>query len=216
MTSTDSLNDLRIAIDTLRSPGGCPWDAEQTHRSLLPYLIEECYEFVDAVESGSRDDMVEELGDVLWQVLFHARVGEEDESPYALGDVADALLRKVVDRHPHVFERDAGGDSVDIEWVEGAWERIKAAEKSERESIFDGIPSALPALTRAHKVIRKIGRAGIVVDPPASGRPDAAERLGERLLALVREAEKSGVDAEGALRGAVRDLESRARAAEAG
>ncbi|GAB3565866.1 nucleoside triphosphate pyrophosphohydrolase [Spelaeicoccus albus] len=218
MAQTGSLDDLRSAIDTLRSPGGCPWSAEQTHRTLLPYLIEECYEYVDAVETGTADDMVEELGDVLWQVVFHSRLGEEDSSAFTLDDVAAALLRKVVRRHPHVFDTGSDafpGGAVDIEWVEGAWETIKAAEKSDRESMFDGIPTALPALTRAHKVLRRIGRARLDVPDPESATPGDADpeagRIGAELLTLVREAEEKGVDAEAALRHAVRDLERAAR-----
>lgn len=223
MTQTESLDDLRAAIDRLRSPGGCPWDAEQTHRSLLPFLIEECYEYIDAVDSGNRDDMVEELGDVLWQVVFHARVGQEGADPFTLDDVAAALLTKVVGRHPHVFDRDsvdAPGQEVNLEWVEGAWERIKREEKSDRDSIFDGIPTALPALTRAQKVVRKIRRAHLDVDGAGTEEttpdepPDAGVRIGAELLALAREAEREGIDAEGALRDAVRDLELRARTAE--
>lgn len=231
---TTPIDELRHAIDRLRSAGGCPWDGEQNHRSLLPYLIEESHEYVEAVETGDRDHMVEELGDVLWQVVFHARLGEEDDEPFDFDEIATALLHKVVSRHPHVFD-DESPDDVGIEWVEGAWEKIKAAEKADRESVFDGIPATMPALSRAQKVVRKIDRAGLDVGRPgpaitesapaepstaraatraAPSAPGDEQIIGEDLLKLVREAEHRGIDAESALRCAVRELEAEARAVE--
>ena len=124
------LLDVVAVMDRLRSPGGCPWDAEQTHSSLLPYLREETEELVEAVESGDRQHMAEELGDVLLQVAFHARVAEDDPSePFDIDTVAGLLVDKLVRRHPHVF---ADGDATTPEEVEASWERIKAAERAER------------------------------------------------------------------------------------
>jgi XTP/dITP diphosphohydrolase len=122
------LLDVVAVMDRLRSPGGCPWDAEQTHSSLLPYLREETEELVEAVESGDRQHMAEELGDVLLQVAFHARVAEDDPSePFDIDTVAGLLVDKLVRRHPHVF---ADGDASTPEEVEANWERIKEAERA--------------------------------------------------------------------------------------
>ena len=115
-------------MDRLRSPGGCPWDRAQTHTSLVPYLVEEAHEAAEALESGDRDHMVEELGDVLLQVAFHARVAEEDpEAPFDIDDVAAGIVAKLVRRHPHVF---AGGSASTPGEVETSWEAIKAAEQA--------------------------------------------------------------------------------------
>ncbi|MBC7290930.1 MAG: MazG family protein [Actinotalea sp.] len=213
-------------MDRLRSPGGCPWDAEQTHESLVPYAVEEVAEVVEAVETGDRGALREELGDLLLQVVFHARVAEDHpEDPFDIDDVARGIADKLRRRHPHVF-----GDVT----VTGAaevhrnWEAIKQAEKR-RASVVDGIPPALSALARAQKVLGRLHRAGLPVPSPddaaagpgsadgapveAPGRPAAvgADVLGARLLALVVEAEATGVDAEQALRAAVRQLEALVR-----
>ncbi|MFL6098650.1 MAG: MazG family protein [Actinomycetales bacterium] len=224
------LLDLVAVMDRLRSAGGCPWDAEQTHESLTPYLIEEAYETAEAIESGDREALQEELGDVLLQVAFHARVAEEDpERPFDIDDVAGGIVAKLVRRHPHVFGPDAGSEPTGLEQVrtaahvEANWDRIKAAEK-QRASVLDGIPLALPALARADAVLGRMARAGL--SEVAAERPGAADggaepagtwdssTVGERLLAVVTEARAAGVDPEAALRAAVRALEERARAAE--
>lgn len=124
------LLDVVAVMDRLRSPGGCPWDAKQTHESLAPYLLEEAQEAVEAIESGDRVHLAEELGDVLLQVAFHARVGQEDpEAPFDIDDVAAGLVAKLVRRHPHVF---ADADAATPEAVEAQWAEIKAAEKAEK------------------------------------------------------------------------------------
>jgi XTP/dITP diphosphohydrolase len=226
--------DLVAVMDRLRSPGGCPWDAEQTHGSLTPYLLEEAYETAEAIESGDRAALEEELGDVLLQVAFHARIAEESaEAPFDIDDVAAGIVAKLVRRHPHVFGAPEGAPvagagtalGVGLEdvrtaaHVEANWDRIKAAEK-QRTSVLDGIPVALPALARADALLGRMARAGLldVVRAPADegtadGGYDSAA-LGDRLLDVVVSARASGVDPEAALRAAVRALEVRARAAE--
>ena len=196
------LLDLVAVMDRLRSPGGCPWDAEQTHASLVPYLVEEAFEAAEAVETGDRAAVREELGDVLLQVVFHARIAQEHPSdPYDVDDVADGIVRKLVGRHPHVFAPDAGTGHT-AESVEAGWEQHKAREKG-RAHVLDGVPLALPALARADKVVGRLDRVGVSVAP--------GEGIGAELLALVRRARAQGVDPEAALREQVRLLEAAAR-----
>ncbi len=216
-----ALADLVAVMDRLRSPGGCPWDAEQTHESLLPYAVEEVFEVVEAVEDGDRAALREELGDLLLQVVFHARVAAEHPTePFGIDDVAAGVAAKLRSRHPHVF-----GDVVvsGADEVHRNWEAIKKTEKA-RASALDGIPRGMPALARAEKVAGRARRAGLPVaevaadvvgDAPAAGRGDA-DGIGRRLLALALEAQAAGIDAEAALRAAVRDLEQGLRASEAG
>ncbi|KQR12447.1 nucleoside triphosphate hydrolase [Cellulomonas sp. Leaf334] len=176
-------------MDRLRSPGGCPWDAQQTHESLVPYALEEAHELAEAIETADRAGLREELGDLLLQVVFHARIATEHPSdPFDVDDVAADLVAKLVRRHPHVFEdAELDGD------VHVQWDRLKTAEK-QRASALDGVPLALGALARAQKVAGRAARAGLTAPVPAG------DGLGERLLALVLEADAAGVDAEGALR----------------
>jgi XTP/dITP diphosphohydrolase len=196
------LLDLVAVMDRLRSPGGCPWDAQQTHASLVPYLIEESHEAVEAIESGDRAHMTEELGDVLLQVVFHARVAQEDpQAPFGIDDVAAGIVEKLVRRHPHVF---AGVDADSAAQVSANWEQIKAVEKAGRTSVLDGIPAGLPALARADKAASRLERAGLsALAGEAAEGPD----LGARLMALVLEARARGEDPEAALRAVVRSLE---------
>jgi XTP/dITP diphosphohydrolase len=211
------LLDLVAVMDRLRSPGGCPWDAEQTHESLLPYLLEETYETVEAVESGDRSHLREELGDLLLQVAFHARVAEEHPAePFSVDDVAAGIVEKLVRRHPHVFAAAPGTDAPTAEHVEASWEVLKAAEK-QRTSVLEGVPVALPALTLAAKYLSRAAKGGVSVPvgtPPGAVDVADADALGETLLALVAAAREAGVDAEAALRGAVRRWAERVRAAE--
>lgn len=206
---TEPVDLARATMNRLYSPGGCPWDAEQTHASLVPYLVEECHELVEAIETGTREDVIEELGDVLLQVLFHARLGEEEDRPYDLDTVAAALVEKLRRRHPHVFGDEASGP--DAETLVRRWEELKRAEKPDRGSVLDGIPPSLPALARAQKVVRKAGRLGVPGLVPETGT-DAD--LGEALLRLVAAAEARGIDAEAALRARLRETEAGVRAAE--
>jgi XTP/dITP diphosphohydrolase len=179
-------------MDRLRSPGGCPWDAEQTHASLARYLLEETYELLEAIETDDLALLREELGDLLLQVLFHARLTQELPPGQAFGieDVAADLVDKLVRRHPHVFD---GADAGDATQLNEVWEKQKIAEKG-RTSATDGVPLAQPSLALAAKLVARAERAGI--DVAATGTSE----IGERLFAIVREAVASGVDPESALR----------------
>jgi XTP/dITP diphosphohydrolase len=195
-------------MDRLRSPGGCPWDAEQTHASLARYLLEETYEVLEAIETGDDALLREELGDLLLQVLFHARIAEEHPEPYSIEDVARDLVDKLVRRHPHVF---AGAERSDAETLNEAWEWQKIAEKG-RTSAVDGVPPAQPALALAAKLTARARRAGLEVAPPPAASDD--EEIGHRLFAVVQDAVAAGVDPEGALRRTTRAYREAIRAAE--
>ena len=193
------LDALIDVMATLRGPDGCAWDREQTHQSLLKYLIEESHEFIDAVESGDREHMLEELGDVLYQVLFHADLAAADpDHPFTIDDVARVSRDKMVGRHPHVFGDVTADTSAE---VVANWEKWKAAEKPERESKFDGLPKGLPALALADKVIGKLSETPVSEALP---RDTTANELGDILFGIVAAAREQGLDAEAALRAAVR------------
>lgn len=203
--------DRLVAVTALlRAPGGCPWDAEQTHASLVQYLTEETHELIDAIEAGSREELIEELGDVLYQVVFHADIaahtpGEE----FTIQDVAAHMTAKMVGRHPHVFgdlDLSTAGD------VENAWDSFKAVEKPERTSVLDGVPLGMPALALADKLLGKAAKLGVA--PAAAPVPATEDELGAELLALVAGAKAQGLDAERALRAALRALRADITAAE--
>ncbi|GII99206.1 XTP/dITP diphosphohydrolase [Sediminihabitans luteus] len=246
---TDALDDLVATMDRLYSPGGCPWDAEQTHTSLVRYLLEEAHELAEAIETHDRPGMREELGDVLLQVVFHARIAADDpDDPFTVDDVAADLVAKLRRRHPHVFAADGAGPAPVPQDMHAQWDAIKRTEKR-RTSVLEGIALDQGALARAQKVLGRAARAGIVLDPAPGTRPDAgpgpgaasdtvgdvdtgngvastdgtaatggiedvAGRHGRALLDAVRAAEADGVDAEAALRGAIREVEHAVRAAE--
>jgi XTP/dITP diphosphohydrolase len=197
-----ALLDVVTVMDRLRSPGGCPWDAEQTHASLRGYLLEEAHEAYDAIVDEDAVAMREELGDVLLQVVFHARVAAEaaPDRRFDVDDVAADLVAKLVRRHPHVFG-DAGPR--DVAAVEAGWEEIKQAEK-QRRSPTEGVSRSQPATSWAAALVRRAGRAGLATPEPAELAVTSPEELGERLLAVVTAAEQRGWDAEDALREAVR------------
>ena len=209
------LLDVVTVMDRLRSPGGCPWDAEQTHSSLRGYLLEEAHEAYDAIVDDDPAAMREELGDVLLQVVFHARVAAEGspERRFDIDDVAGDLVDKLVRRHPHVFG-DAGPR--DVAAVEAGWEEIKQAEK-QRRSPTEGVSRSQPAAAWGAALVRRAGRAGLSTPEPAELTDTSPEALGERLLAVVTAAEQRGWDVEDALREAVRryagelDAEAEAR-----
>jgi XTP/dITP diphosphohydrolase len=198
---------LVSVMDTLRR--NCPWDARQTHESLAPYLLEESYEALDALESGDRAALREELGDVLLQVMFHARVAAErsDGTGFTVEDVADGIVTKLVRRHPHVFGSVtvAGADDVTRNW-----DAIKAAERAERAtgdrpaSALDGVPPGQPALALAAQLQGRAERAGLPPDLAVPGGPDGGSRLGAELFELVAEARRAGLDPELELRAAAR------------
>ena len=187
----------------------CPWDAEQTHHSLVTYLVEESAEVVDAIETGTPDDLREELGDLLLQVVFHCEI-EAQRGGFTLDDVADDIAAKLVRRHPYVF-----GDADLPDDLLGSWEARKRAEKG-RSSALEGIPGALDTLARAHKVISRSRHHGVdPADLPDPADADAAVDVGTQILALVSRAQEAGIDADQATRQALRALEARIRAAEA-
>jgi XTP/dITP diphosphohydrolase len=193
------LLDLVAVMDRLRTE--CPWDREQTHRSLARYLLEEAYETLEAIESGDTAHLQEELGDLLLQVVFHARIaGERGADGFDLDDVAAGITEKLVYRHPHVF---AGLEVADAAEVDRNWEALKAVEK-QRSSPLDGVPAALPALSYADKVVGRLARAGVLPTMTSDAASDAA--VGDRLLQLVVAARDAGLDPEQELRDAVRRL----------
>jgi XTP/dITP diphosphohydrolase len=193
-------------MDKLRSPGGCPWDAEQTHQSLLKYLLEESYEFIESVENNDRQDMQEELGDLLLQVYFHSRMAEEDTNqPFNIEDVAKSVADKLIRRHPHVFAGTKVDNSQDV--LEN-WEKQKALEKG-RSSIIDGVPLAQPALALAAKVVYRINKLNYslpISQPIKLSDQTNQDQFGEILLGLIAQAVEKGLDPEAALRGATKSL----------
>ena len=228
---------LREAADVMRAVRDrCVWTQQIDHRALVPYLVEESAELIDAVEDGTRAELREELGDLLWQVLFHAEIASRDpDDPFDIDDVARGLTDKMVRRHPHVF-----GDAVATtpEEVLVHWNAAKAAEKSTRTSVLDGVSERMPSLALAQKLVGKAAQVGVV--PPArvqpadesaggsrplgdqlhsrgieAGEPASEAELGDALLGLVATARANGWDAERALRERLRGLEGDIRAAEA-
>ena len=206
---------LREVMDKLRSPGGCPWDAEQDHESLLKYLLEESYEFIEAVENKDRTSMQEELGDLLLQVYFHSRMAEEDaDNPFNVEDVAKTVTDKLIRRHPHVFGDTKVESSSEV--LEN-WEAQKAAEKG-RSSIIDGVPLAQPALPLAAKVLYRMNKLNfeLEVDKPTKISEQLnQDQFGDLLLGLIAQAVDLGIDPEAALRTATKSLISKIQEHEA-
>ncbi|MCY4581973.1 MAG: nucleoside triphosphate pyrophosphohydrolase [Chloroflexi bacterium] len=216
---SDTFDTLLETMSRLRDPvSGCPWDLEQTHASLRGSLLEETYEALDAMASGERAALVEELGDLLLHVIFHAQIGT-DEGTFSMDDVAAQLNEKLVRRHPHVFEDAAASTPTE---VTGQWERLKAEERARKgegdRSMLAGVSRAMPALAYAHSVLSRARRAGFDWDDPDTVFDKVAEEaaelrasetsarreeeFGDLLLALVGAAHRMDIDAEQALRGA--------------
>jgi XTP/dITP diphosphohydrolase len=219
MATGSRVLELVAVMDRLRSPGGCPWDARQTHASLVEYLVEEAYETVEAIEEGDRAGLREELGDLLLQVVFHARIAAEDpDDPWTIDDVADGIVAKLVARHPHVFGDETAQTAED---VEAGWHARKMQEKG-RESVTDGIPTALPALVHAGKVVSRTAPLGDHLPPlPASaaaehviGAVESEDDFGDLLVALVAAGRARGFDAESAARRSSRRRIAQARLVE--
>jgi len=196
---------LVAVLDQLRSPGGCPWDAEQTHQSLVEYLIEEAYESVEAIDANDSEAMREELGDLLLQVVFHARISQEQSGGWDIDAVIDGITQKLINRHPHVFGEEHANTAEDVELT---WHQRKAKEKK-RDSVTEGIPDTLPALMRAEKLISR-SKSVVIPDPeylPETNllleRFSSEEQLGDLLFALVSSANSQGLDTEAAVRKAV-------------
>lgn len=204
------LDELISTLELLRAPGGCAWDREQTHASLVQYLIEETHELVDAIEAGNDAELIEELGDVLYQVLFHSDIARE-EGRFTLEDVAAHMTSKMVGRHPHVFG-EASADTADE--VVAMWDERKKLEKPERSSVLDGIPQGMPSLALASKLLGRAEKVGLVdADASAIALADEDE-LGGLLLAIVASAKSAGLDAERALRSTLRSLQLEIRESE--
>jgi len=201
------LEELIATLELLRAPGGCAWDREQTHESLVRYLLEESYELVDAIESGSDAALIEELGDVLYQVLFHADIAAE-AGRFTLEDVAAHMNAKMIGRHPHVFGSATAASADD---VVALWDELKKVEKPGRTSVLDGVPQAMPSLLLADKLLGKASALGVEVSGTS---PASEDELGALLLGIVSAARSEGLDAERALRGALRSLQDDIRAAE--
>lgn len=208
--SASPLDTLIETVATLRGPNGCAWDADQTHASLVRYLVEESHELIEAIETGTREDLLEELGDVLFQVLFHADLAAATTGEnFDIHDVAAHLNAKMIGRHPHVFGDLTLDSAAD---VSAAWDGFKAEEKPERTSVLDGIPLGMPALALADKVLGRAQTIGLLeVDSSFPLRIETEDELGPLLLAIVSAAKAQGLDAERALRAALRDLQGEIR-----
>ena len=213
--SASELQRLVEVMDRLRSPGGCPWDAEQTHESLIKYLLEESYEFIDSVDAKDREGMREELGDVLLQVYFHARMAQDHPTdPFSIEDVARGIADKLIRRHPHVFENlEVSGTQEIIE----NWEEIKAKEKG-RTSALDGVALAQPALPLVEKLLYRAEKykVNVQLSKYQSDKPATEENVGEALASIIAWARDNEIDPENALRlygrqiaAQIKDAESR-------
>ncbi|ACD95762.1 nucleoside triphosphate pyrophosphohydrolase [Trichlorobacter lovleyi] len=224
-TNHDQFNQVMSIMRRLRAPGGCPWDAEQSHESLKRYLLEESYEVLEAIDSGSDEQLKEELGDLLLQPVFHAAIAEE-RGAFTIEDVLASLSDKLIRRHPHVF-----GDQVitDSEAQVANWEKIKKAEKGEeRRSALSGIPPHLPALMKAQKITEKASRVGFdwehvnqvmakvleelheFEEAMEQGRQDRMEaELGDLLFAIVNLGRFLALDPEEALRKTIARFQNR-------
>lgn len=216
---------LRQIVERLRAPDGCPWDREQTHQSLKPHLLEECYELLDAIDAQNDSELKEELGDLLLQVVMHAQMASEEQR-FTLDDVAELTADKLVNRHPHVFGENRLPNS---DAVLKQWDAIKRGEKHQRKSALDGVPKNLPALAKAQKVQTKAARVGFDWQEPnevlakiheeiqeidsASGR-ELADEIGDLLFAVVNFARKHKLDAEQLLAGATAKFSKRFQAME--
>ena len=211
--SGSELQRLVEVMDRLRSPGGCPWDAEQTHESLIKYLLEESYEFIDTVDSNDREGMREELGDVLLQVYFHSRIAEDHPTdPFSIEDVARAIADKLIRRHPHVFE---GLEVSGTDEIIDNWEEIKAREKG-RTSALDGIALAQPALPLVEKLLYRAEKykVNIELTKYQSDKPATQESIGEALASIIAWARDNDIDPENALRLYGRQIAEQIKAAE--
>ena len=198
-----SFQELLDIADTLHGPNGCPWDKEQTFRSLRPHLLEELHEVLEAVDEDDADKMVEELGDLLFIIVFYAKLGQKS-ARFQMEDILQAVASKLIRRHPHVFGEVEVKNAAD---VVHHWERIKKMEKKERKNALEGIPKTLNALARAQKIVGKMIRKNIDF-PAASEKKSSEAAIGDQLLDLVTLAQQEKVDAESALRSALKRFES--------
>ena len=213
------LDELIAVLAQLRAPGGCAWDADQTHESLVRYLTEETHELIDAIETGTREDLIEELGDVLYQVIFHSDLAAHTpEESFTIEDVAAHMTAKMIARHPHVFGDAAAKEALNIQSADdvvAVWDDLKATEKPHRSSVLDGIPQGMPALALADKLVGRAEKVGVAIPDaaPFSAEPEPSTEaeLGAQLLSLVAGARATGLDPERALRTTLRDLQDHIR-----
>ena len=212
----DKFSTLKEVIDRLRDPGGCPWDRKQTHDSLKPYLVEECYEVLQALDSGTPGKLCEELGDLLLQIMLHARIADE-EREFDIVDVYQKLIDKLIRRHPHVF---GNQEAQDLKEVEMNWESLKQEEREEGDSLLSGVPVEMPALTYSQSIQRRVAsvgfdwnEAGDVIDKlveevqelsQAESKEEKSREFGDLVFTLVNIARKMDIDLEMALCGANR------------
>jgi XTP/dITP diphosphohydrolase len=214
---TSPVEQLVQVMDQLRSPGGCPWDAEQTHESLARYLLEETYEALEAMDQGDLGSLREELGDLLLQVVFHARIAQETDSTFSLDAIAQGVVDKLVRRHPHVFTDLVVSSN---EELEANWAKIKEEEK-QRESVTDGVPQAMPALQLATQLIYRARKSGVVASDSET-KESLREVIGEvsqeqiaaLLVATVELAREADIDAESVLRAEMMRYRSKVRESE--
>ena len=211
MKRKPAINDLQRVMARLRSPTGCPWDREQTHKTIRRHAIEEVYELIDAIEAGDDHELAEELGDLLLQVVFHCQLAQE-RGAFDFEKVCRLIVEKLVRRHPHVFGKVKVKD-VDEVWTN--WEKIKKAEKHgtkhARHSALDGIPKHLPALLRAEKLVKKARKAKILVAAHSARRRLTQTALARELFALAEQAQACGWSAEELLSGEIKKQERNLR-----
>lgn len=209
MNKFDAL--LEVA-SKLNGPGGCPWDLKQTFFSLQPYVIEEAYEVIEAIDNNNDAKIKEELGDLLYTVVFYGKVAER-EGRFSIDDILESIREKLIRRHPHVF-----GSLVveDADEVVHNWEKIKKEEKGheDRKSTLDGIPSGLPALLKAQKILRKLRQSNSELLNKKEQKVSSEEEIGKAMLELILRAEDAYIDVESALRRALLKLEEQFRTAE--
>lgn len=217
MKMNSPVEQLVQVMDQLRSPGGCPWDAEQTHESLARYLLEETYEALEAMDQGDLGSLREELGDLLLQVVFHARIAQESDPTFSLDAIAQGVVDKLVRRHPHVFT-----DLVvtSNEELEANWAKIKEEEK-QRESVTDGVPQAMPALQLATQLIYRARKSGVVAGDSQTKESlrvvigeVSQDQIAALLVATVELAREADIDAESVLRAEMNRYRSKVRESE--
>ncbi len=208
----EQFDSLLGVAEKLLGPKGCPWDQKQTFLSLQPYVLEEAHEVIEAVDAGDDAKMIEELGDLLYTIVFYGKLGEKS-GRFSIIEIVSAIKEKLIRRHPHVFGevKVEGADEV----VKN-WEKIKAEEKGEAKpvSALDGIPPTLPSVIRAQKILKRIQRAESPLAPKDSSAFCSEEGIGDQILALILRAENSEIDAESALRRSLARMEAAFRQSE--
>lgn len=210
----DPFDSLLLVAEELLGPNGCPWDQKQTFLSLQPYVLEEAHEVIEAVDADDDRKMIEELGDLLYTIVFYGKLGEKT-GRFTVEEIVNAIREKLIRRHPHVF----GDVKVeDVDEVVKNWEKIKAAEKgkSRPPSVLDGIPPTLPTLVKAQKILKRIQRSGSALLSKENHAQASEEEIGSQLLHLILRAEQSEIDAESALRRSLGKLEEAFRTNERG